>query len=308
MFWLDAYRDGADAKPDKIRDWLYISGFEAAENRPVLKAEKITHVLNLTGGAEHPDFKYLIFGNVVDMPSQDILQHFPVCMQFIDDARKEGGKVLVHCAAGISRSSTICVAYLMREEGLSVTDAIDAVRQCRKIICPNIGFQRQLKAWREMNFALDGKTRAHRQYKLHKKSIEFHRTGNLPNVDDLLQPDPHTITYAGKAYNCAKCERKLVTEGALVDHERGIGPWGIVLHYSAECDGVFCEPHSWMAPSLREAAGAALLTHCGDLTCPNTSCSEVVGLWNWKGLKCGCGTHVEPSFKLLKHKVIISDS
>lgn len=45
---------------------------------------------------------------------------------------------------GISRSATVVCAYLIAEQGMTASAAIDFVRSKRPIICPNVGFQRQL--------------------------------------------------------------------------------------------------------------------------------------------------------------------
>ncbi len=53
-------------------------------------------------------------------------------------------KVLVHCAAGISRSSTLVLAYLMNCEKMKLFDAFKQVRSKRCVIWPNIGFMNML--------------------------------------------------------------------------------------------------------------------------------------------------------------------
>lgn len=53
------------------------------------------------------------------------------------------GKVFVHCAMGVSRSGALVLAYLMICQGLSLTEAIIAVRLNRDI-GPNAGFLGQL--------------------------------------------------------------------------------------------------------------------------------------------------------------------
>jgi len=51
---------------------------------------------------------------VSDSPIENISQYFNETNQFIDEALKiENNNVLVHCHAGVSRSATICIAYLM---------------------------------------------------------------------------------------------------------------------------------------------------------------------------------------------------
>lgn len=45
---------------------------------------------------------------------------------------------------GISRSPTVVCAYLIAEQGMTAPAAIDFVRGKRAVVCPNIGFRRQL--------------------------------------------------------------------------------------------------------------------------------------------------------------------
>lgn len=60
-------------------------------------------------------FKYLVLDEIEDDSVQNILQHLPKGLAFISEALNENdsNKVLVHCAAGISRSGAFCVAYMI---------------------------------------------------------------------------------------------------------------------------------------------------------------------------------------------------
>ncbi|XP_053730540.1 dual specificity protein phosphatase 5-like isoform X4 [Synchiropus splendidus] len=58
-------------------------------------------------------------------------------------ALTSGGKVLVHCAVGVSRSAALVLAYLMIHHHLSLLAAIHCV-QHKRWIFPNRGFLRQL--------------------------------------------------------------------------------------------------------------------------------------------------------------------
>jgi len=55
----------------------------------------------------------------------------------IHDARSRGENILVHCAAGISRSVTAVIAYLMLYEKIGYWNALDLIRQGRRQACPH---------------------------------------------------------------------------------------------------------------------------------------------------------------------------
>jgi len=78
-------------------------------------------------------------------------KHFKQACQFIDDARQSNGRVLVHCACGVSRSSTLCCAYLIKHHSMSIEEAIIHLRSRRHIIQPNSAFLRQLIIYNETN-------------------------------------------------------------------------------------------------------------------------------------------------------------
>lgn len=79
------------------------------------------------------------------MPSSNIATHFSECFQFISDAISGGGRVLVHCLAGISRSASVVIAYVMATKGMTLLRASEYVRARRHWINPNTGFMNQLK-------------------------------------------------------------------------------------------------------------------------------------------------------------------
>lgn len=77
-----------------------------------------------------------------DDENEPISAHFKECIDFIDSI---DGPVLIHCWAGISRSATIVVAYLMTKREMKFKEAIEFVKERRSFICPNDGFIDQLR-------------------------------------------------------------------------------------------------------------------------------------------------------------------
>ncbi len=82
--------------------------------------------------------------NIDDSESSDLYSHLQKVTTFIHDSIENGDKVLVHCQAGISRSATVVIAYIMRSKRYSLQDAFNFVKRKRSIIFPNAGFRQQL--------------------------------------------------------------------------------------------------------------------------------------------------------------------
>jgi len=115
----------------------------------------ITHILSVLLSPPSkkliaPTVKHL-FLKADDSISCDMTKHFKQACQFIDDARQSNGRVLVHCACGVSRSSTLCCAYLIKHHSMSIEEAIIHLRSRRHIIQPNSAFLRQLIIYNETN-------------------------------------------------------------------------------------------------------------------------------------------------------------
>ena len=143
-----------DYFPIELIDNLYIGTIGAASNLKQLEKNKITHILIAGEGIKKyfPDkFTYIQF-NILDTEIQNIKQYFEQANEFINNAINNNGKVLVHCHAGISRSSTICIAYIMKYKKMKFEDALKFVRQKRPKISPNKGFIQQLRNYeKELN-------------------------------------------------------------------------------------------------------------------------------------------------------------
>eukprot|EP01062_Namystynia_karyoxenos_P081110 TRINITY_DN8852_c1_g1_i1.p1 TRINITY_DN8852_c1_g1~~TRINITY_DN8852_c1_g1_i1.p1 ORF type:complete len:246 (+),score=87.33 TRINITY_DN8852_c1_g1_i1:280-1017(+) len=139
----------------QIRPWLYLGSLGDALDRELLRQQGVTHVLNAArecdsgedptpGSGSSPEYKKL---DLVDNSDEPIVGVFEEAFEFITRARESGGKALVHCRRGISRSATLVIAYLMKSERLGLEEAFEQVRRARSIINPNFGFVLTLESF-----------------------------------------------------------------------------------------------------------------------------------------------------------------
>lgn len=127
----------------RIRPFLYLSGL--APLTP-LSMKPFTCAINCVGGLRHvtPPHVTVLHIPIEDDENTDLSPYWHVVFQKIDEQKKSGGKVLVFCGMGISRSATFVIAYLMCIEKMTLRDAYKEVQQIRNIICPNVGFFKQM--------------------------------------------------------------------------------------------------------------------------------------------------------------------
>uniref|UniRef100_A0A3Q3IL87 Dual specificity protein phosphatase n=1 Tax=Monopterus albus TaxID=43700 RepID=A0A3Q3IL87_MONAL len=135
---------------DEVWPRLYIGDQDIASDRRELAKLGITHILNCAqskwrGGAEYYAGMNITYHGIEahDSPSFDMSVNFYPAAEFIHKALTGGGKVLVHCTVGVSRSATLVLAYLMIRQNLTLVEAIKTVKDHRGVI-PNRGFLRQL--------------------------------------------------------------------------------------------------------------------------------------------------------------------
>lgn len=76
-----------------------------------------------------------------------ITSHITEAYEIIAKALREHKRILVHCAAGISRSPSLVIGYFMRARNWSYDQAYEHVKRARKRVAPNIGFESQLQQW-----------------------------------------------------------------------------------------------------------------------------------------------------------------
>jgi protein-tyrosine phosphatase len=160
---------------NEIVPHLYLSNWYTSNNIDVLQKYKIKAVITLETNPKPSHIlayyqKYNIdnmYITIPDIPDADIMQYFDETYNFINKHIMKGENVLVHCMAGISRSSTIVLNYIIKKmyENNKVTtcpcklvhEIIEFARIKRPVVNPNEGFIKQLllaameyqKIWRQ---------------------------------------------------------------------------------------------------------------------------------------------------------------
>ena len=137
----------------KLLDYLYLGAINDAMDLDLLKQTGITHIINTVHNINDyhetgPDFygKEFVFMGFYSEDKEDypILEHFEKVHSFINLARDQNGKVLIHCMAGINRSGCLATAYFMVEQNIGPITAANAVFEKRGVLLTNKGFIKQL--------------------------------------------------------------------------------------------------------------------------------------------------------------------
>ncbi|XP_043911594.1 protein phosphatase Slingshot homolog 2-like [Protopterus annectens] len=199
---------------------LFLGDVTTSHNRFGLWKMGITHVLNAAHGKfmcrGSPDF-YGVCMEYYGVPAND-LPHFDLSIYFCPAAdfihkalSTPGGKILVHCAVGVSRSASLVLAYLMLHQNLCLVEAIKKVKQ-ERCIFPNQGFLKQLRALdMQLRQKKDNRTHCATCYCFNFEMSEFPKVetdeenragergeirkmiGQLSQLVELLTPACHSI-------------------------------------------------------------------------------------------------------------------
>lgn len=106
-------------------------------------------------------FDYLNI-RVYDDEKTDLLKHWDDTFKYINRAKQEGSKVLVHCKMGVSRSASVVIAYAMKAYNWDFKTALQHVRDKRSCIKPNTSFLSQLETYQGILDAMKNKEKLQR--------------------------------------------------------------------------------------------------------------------------------------------------
>ncbi|KAL6735882.1 hypothetical protein Aduo_006283 [Ancylostoma duodenale] len=140
--------------PTQIFPFMYLGSQQDALDTEQMRKRGITHVVNLSIGCPRAS-SITSDENFLRIPVNDSYQeklspHFETAWEFLEGVRRSGNVVLIHCLAGISRSPTLAISYVMRYKNMSSEDAYRLVKEKRPSISPNFNFMGQLLEYEQL--------------------------------------------------------------------------------------------------------------------------------------------------------------
>lgn len=134
-----------DDKPAKILEYLYLGSQDCCFEKTI-QEYNIKNVLSI--GIEAPikiEKVQYNFISCLDLPETNIWDVINKACSIINLSLRNKEVILVHCNAGISRSASVIIGYLMLNFNFNFSKAFEHVRLARNCIKPNCGFESQLK-------------------------------------------------------------------------------------------------------------------------------------------------------------------
>ena len=130
---------------------LYLGSLSAIEDPSYLRANNVSVIVQVIDAPWIPPLDEKEFTcykiPILDASSVDLKPYLEGVSAFIHNSLNSGRGVLVHCQQGVSRSTAIVIAYLIRYRGMTYDDAFSFVLHKRPCAKPNEGFVRALREW-----------------------------------------------------------------------------------------------------------------------------------------------------------------
>lgn len=136
----------------RVIDSVYICGAHALPG--AVKALRPGLVINAAPELPPPPEDYVPrhYVPLLDTPNSDMYPFMELVADLIHEVVTRNEVVLVHCVAGVSRSVTLCLAYLVKWQKMTLCEAYHHMKLRRPQIRPNTGFFKQLIKFEERLF------------------------------------------------------------------------------------------------------------------------------------------------------------
>ena len=133
---------------DYIIDNIYLGDSDAAADEDYLKSYNISTVVNCAEElvSNYTDLKFMEL-KLFDYYLDQIFPRFEIAYKYIK--RHSENNILIHCAAGMSRSASLVIFYIMKEKKWDYDTCLNYTRERRPVVWPNEGFEEQLRNYYE---------------------------------------------------------------------------------------------------------------------------------------------------------------
>ncbi|KAK7689540.1 hypothetical protein QCA50_007332 [Cerrena zonata] len=205
---------------------LWLGNISSALDTNTLKEKNIHSIVSVLRENMSIDHTFLHHRiPIQDVPETDILSHFIPAITFIDKELSKGQGVLVHCFAGISRSTTIVAAYLMYSQGLDVKESLKLIRQSRSFVEPNHAFMSQLEIFHKAQHTVSSEDKATRMFYLERVVKQVvNAKGDETLLKDVLtklpsgNAKPNLKSLPRRRIRCKMCRQELATRDHIMEH------------------------------------------------------------------------------------------
>ena len=144
-----------DGNSESQIGYLWLGNYTPSRDIDFLKKNGINYVLtalpqSMAGRPEYKDHNINhMIADLQDQPGCKINVYFEKAYEFIENAL-QNGNCLVHCGAGVSRSTTMALAWWIKKHGSKLDEGLALFKKRRPICNPNTGFMAQLRGWEKM--------------------------------------------------------------------------------------------------------------------------------------------------------------
>ncbi|XP_033828942.1 dual specificity protein phosphatase 18-like [Periophthalmus magnuspinnatus] len=131
----------------QITENLFLSNAAAANDACQVSKNNITCIINVSETKHRttpPICVEYIHIPIPDSPTSPLSEFFDKVADKIQFYASHNGRTLVHCNAGVSRSTALCMVYLMKYHDVTLLEAHTWIKKCRPLTRPNSGFWQQL--------------------------------------------------------------------------------------------------------------------------------------------------------------------
>ncbi|XP_054161024.1 dual specificity protein phosphatase 12-like [Oppia nitens] len=280
---------------NKIDDHLYFGNYRSATDEQTLNKHSINRVLTLMSGGipeykRYPNIEYFTV-EVNDDINEDLLTHLEITRQVIAEGHRKGQNVLVHCAAGISRSGAAVTAFIMHKYRKTFDEAIEMIVLRRPLAGPNRGFKVQLRLYEQLDYTLDANNPKLRQYLLDRFVVSNRFDSyydRLKYIESLSTPQ------YGQQYLCRQCNQ-LVFHDIHVIQNSSIVDNNDTNNNTTKCSDLYIEPQIWMKKLICHQYYMLDSDSQSSPTCPLKClhCQQTIGSYkqHFSTFECNCDLH-----------------